>query len=168
METPETIRTLRAVRRYADRPIPAEHLERIVDAGRRAPSSMNEQRWAFVACTDRGTLERLSRLGPYTAHLAGAAAAVALVTPDPPDPEERASIAFDLGQSAENILLAAWALGVGGAHACPGDPHAAREVLGFPEGWRCDYVIGLGYPRIPPRREGRRKPLRGVLHREAW
>ncbi|HXF36786.1 MAG TPA: nitroreductase family protein [Actinomycetota bacterium] len=168
METWEAIRTLRAVRRYEDRPIRPEDLEAIVDAGRRAPSSMNLQRWAFVTSTDRATLEALATLGPYTGHVGAAAATVALITPQGRDDDERESIAFDLGQAMQNMLLAAWDRGIGGSHASPADPHLAREVLGYPEGWRCDHLLALGYPLRPPAREGRRKPLADVLHRERW
>jgi nitroreductase len=168
VETWEAIRTLRAVRRYEDRPIPPEDLELIVDAGRRAPSSMNLQRWAFVVSTDRATLGVLASLGPYAKHLRGAAAAIALITPEGRDDDERGSIAFDLGQAMQNMLLAAWDRGIGGSHACPADPYLARELLGYPEGWRCDYLLALGYPARRPSREGRRKPLAEVLHRERW
>ncbi len=79
----DAIRTKRAVRAFADRAIEPDHLDRIVAAGRRAHSSKNQQRWAFVLVQDRERLVAMSRLGPYCGHIAGAAAAIALVTPDP-------------------------------------------------------------------------------------
>src|SRR5687767_11250975 len=110
METWDAIRTRRNVRRYDDRAIPAEDLDRIVAAAALAPSSMNEQRWAFIVCRERDRLEELSRAGDYMDHVAGAAAAIAFLTPRAEDVSERESIAFDLGQAVENAMLAAWEL----------------------------------------------------------
>lgn len=76
----DVIRTKRAVRDFADRPIAQPELDRILAAGRRAHSSKNSQRWAFIVVRDRARLEAMSKLGPYCGHIAGAAAAIALVT----------------------------------------------------------------------------------------
>lgn len=168
MNVADAIRTLRAIRRFEDRPIPEEVLERILDAARRAPSSMNEQRWAFILVTDRERLRALARVGRYADHLAGAAAAIALVTPDAADPETAASIAFDLGQCAQNLMLAAWEQGVGSVHAAVWDPALAQELLGYPDGYRCDVLFSLGYPRSRPRGPGRRRPLSELLHQDRW
>ena len=99
METWDAIRTRRNVRSFEDRPLPDEHLERIVAAAALAPSSMNEQRWAFVVCRDRERMTELACVGDYTDHIAGAVAAIAFLTPRADDVAVRESIAFDLGQS---------------------------------------------------------------------
>jgi nitroreductase len=168
MEVSEAISTRRAVRRFAKRAVSDDELERILDAGRLAPSSMNEQRWAFVVCTDRAHLEALSHVGDYADHLAGAAAAVALVTPEPREEWERESIAFDLGQCAENLMLAAWDLGIGAVHASVYDEALARELLGYPDGMRCDYIMSFGYPASSPRPPSDRRALEELVHRERW
>ena len=164
----EAIRTQRAVRRFDGRSIDDDTLLRILDAGRRAPSSMNEQRWSFVVVTDRDRLRELSRLGGYAGHVADAAAAVALVTPDADEGWRRESIAFDLGQSAQNMMLCAWASGIGSAHAAVFDQDLARSVLRYPDDARCDYVLSFGYPAERPRGEGARRPLDAVVHRDRW
>jgi nitroreductase len=168
MDVARAVRTQRAVRRFVDRPIDDATLERILDAARRAPSSMNEQRWAFVVVTDRARLRELAAIGEYADHVAGAAAAVALVVPESEDADERESIAFDLGQCAQNLMLAAWELGVGSAHAAVYDAPLARRLLGHPDGFRCDYVLSLGYPAEPPTAPGAREPLERLVHRDRW
>jgi nitroreductase len=67
METWDAIRARRNVREYTDRHITREDLERILEAGRRAPSSQNWQPWSFVVVTDREQLvEQLdARLDPF-------------------------------------------------------------------------------------------------------
>jgi nitroreductase len=173
METWDAIRMYRAIRSFADRPLAEEHLDRILRAGRRAPSSKNTQRWDFVVCRDRGHLGELSGVGPFAAHIAHAGAAVALVAPAADDPDRHAWIMFDLGQAAQNMLLAAWGVGVGGVHAAVYDEPLARKLLGYPDGYRCDLVISFGYPaddslrEAPPARGGRR-PLGDIVHWEHW
>lgn len=173
MKTWRAIATQRAVRDFSPRPIGAKRLERILEAGRRAPSSNNEQRWSFVVITDPDRLRALAGVGDWTQHLEGAAAAVAFVTPDSPTDWERESIAFDLGQCVQNMLLAAWELGIGGCHAAVYDPDATRRILAYPRDRRCDYLISLGYPASAPdvdrpRRSVRRRPMMELRHDETW
>lgn len=168
MDTLDAIGSLRAIRRFDGRPLPEDVLAEILEAGRRAPSSMNEQRWAFIVCTDRDHLLELATIGDYAEHVAGAAAAVALVTPEAEEGWRREGIAFDLGQCAQNLQLAAWALGVGTVHAAVYEEDRTRELLGYPEGWRCDYVLSLGYPERAPTTRGGRKALGNLVHRERW
>ena len=167
------IRTKRMVRRFEPRPLAPEHLTRIVDAGRHAGSSKNQQRWDFVVVEDRDRLRRLSEVGPYAGHLAGAAAAVALVTPDPRAPGASLSLAWDAGLAAENMMLAAWELGIGSCPATVYEQAVGREVLGFPEDRFCGWILSFGHPADPgdltrPPKQGGRKPLDEVVHRERW
>jgi len=173
METWRAISTYRAVRSFDPRHIPEAGLDRILQAGRRAPSSKNMQRWAFIACTDRAHLRELSEVGPFAGHLAGAAAAVAIVVPQTDEVSARDWTVFDVGQAVQNMLLAAWDQGIGGAHAAVYDEPLARRLLGYPDGYRCDLLLSLGFPAdpaaltAPPERGGRRPPDE-VIHRERW
>ena len=168
-----TIRTKRMVRRFQPRRLDAEQLQRIVDAGRHAASSKNQQRWDFVVVEDKARLQALSRSGPYAGHVAGAAAAVALVIPDPRGPGGSLSVVWDLGMAAENMMLAAWELGIGSCPATVYDQDLARSILGYPGDRHCEYVLSFGYPADPsdltrsPEPGGRRR-LDDVVHREQW
>jgi nitroreductase len=173
METWDAIRTRRNVREFDDRPIPPEDLDRIVAAAALAPSSMNEQRWAFVVCRDKENLEELSHSGDYADHVAGAAAAIAFLTPRADDVAERESIAFDLGQAVENAMLAAWELGIGSCHGSVYDEPRARELLAYPPEMTCDLVVSFGYPAdpaslAPPGSRGGRKRLGDLRHEERF
>ena len=61
METWDAIRARRNVRQYTDQPIDAADLERILEAGRRAPSSQNWQPWHLLVVTGREQLAELAR-----------------------------------------------------------------------------------------------------------
>ena len=111
------VQSRRVVRTFADRPLKTEHLERILRAGRRANSSKNQQRWAFIVCQDRQHLLELSAVGPWAGHLAGAAVGIALVSPDPRIADAPLSVMFDLGQAADSMMLVAWELGIGSVPA---------------------------------------------------
>jgi nitroreductase len=171
METWDAIRARRNVRTYEDRPIPPEDLERILEAARRTPSSMNEQPWDFVLCTERETLRELSRTWRYAAHVAGSAATVALVAAVAADPDERDSVSYDMGQATLQMMVTAADLGIGSSHASVGDQDLARRVLGLPPDRSCVGLIAFGYPADRPLRpiaRPDRRPLEQVVHRERW
>ena len=167
------IRSRRVVREFVDRRLEPDHLDRILRAGRRANSSKNLQRWAFIVCRDRDHLAELAQVGSFAGHLAGAAAAIALVTPDPRAEGVPLSVMFDLGQAADSMMLAAWELGVGSVPATVYEQDLARKLLGYPADHHCEYLISLGYPadsavltRQPA--TGGRKPLDDLVHEERW
>jgi nitroreductase len=171
METWDAIRARRNVRTYEDRPIPPEDLERILEAARRTPSSMNEQPWDFVLCTERETLRELSRTWRYAAHVAGSAATVALVAAVAADPDERDSVSYDMGQATLQMMVTAADLGIGSSHASVGDQDLARRILGLPPDRSCVGLIAFGYPADRPLRpiaRPDRRPLEQVVHRERW
>ena len=171
METWDAIRARRNVRQYSDRPIAPENLDRILEAGRRSPSSMNEQRWDFVLVTDRGQLQALSKVWRAATHVATSAATIAVIAPDADDPRTRESIEYDLGQATMSMMLAAADVGIGSGHASVADQDLAREILGFPTDRRCAVLIALGYPAdrpLAPLREPARRPLDLVVHRGRW
>jgi nitroreductase len=149
MEVEEAVRQLRVIRRFSDRSLPDGILERLVDAARRTGSSKNEQRWAFVTVTDPGTLERLSHVGDYAGHLAGAAAAIAQVTPA----LASRSDLWDAGRAAQNMVLLALAEGIGSCPATVYRPDLAGEILRLPADQQCRG------PR--PRAAGHRTPPAG-------
>jgi nitroreductase len=173
MDVWTAIRTKRMVREFEKRPLDASHLERILDAGRHAGSSKNKQRWDFIVVQDAATLGRLAEVGPFAGHIAGAAAAVAIVTPDPRAADASLSITWDSGLAAENMLLAAWELGIGSCPATVYEEPLAREILGYPADRFCGYILSFGYPADPaeltrPPKAGGRRSLDEVVHREAW
>jgi len=57
---------------------------------------------------------------------------------------------------------------VGSVHAAVYDEAKTRELLGYPDGWRCDYLLSLGYLAHPPTTLGGRTPLAELVHREHW
>jgi nitroreductase len=171
METWDTVRARRNVRQYTDQPIAREDLERIVDAGRRAPSASNWQPWNFVVVTDRAQLIELAKVWQGGRHVARSAATVALLAREPEDARHRDLLMYDLGQATANMMLTAADLGIGSGHSAVADQEQARRVLGFPDGYLCVYLIGFGYPADRPLRplvRPDRRPLEEVAHWSRW
>lgn len=170
MDVSEAVRAKRAVRQFKEQPLPEDVALAILNAGRRAQSSKNTQRWRFLAVTDRGQLEKLSKTGPWTGHIAGAALAVFILTPDP---DTSFSIMFDAGQAAAYMQLAAWEIGVGSCLATIYEPELARKILCFPADWHARIAISFGYPADPatftrPPQKGGRQPLDELVHWNTW
>jgi nitroreductase len=166
MDTWTAIDSVRVVRAFSADALRADHLARILAAGRRTGSSKNEQDWDFILVRDRAHLAELAGVGRYAGHLAGAPAAVALVGP-------RGGDRWDLGRAAQNMVLAAWELGIGSVPATVHDLGRAGRLLGLPEDRECPYLLSFGYPAEPevltrPNRGGGRKPIADIAHDERW
>ena len=171
METWDAIRARRNVRTYTDQSIRDEDLDRILEAGWRAPSASNRQRWEFIAVTDRGQLEALGDVWQGARHIPGAQAAIVLLVPEPEEERFVTLDRYDLGQATYAILPAATDLGIGSGHSSIGDQDRAREILGFPDGFIAAYIVGLGYPAGRPLRpinRPDRRPFDEVVHRGHW
>jgi nitroreductase len=171
METWDAIRARRNVRRYADRPINQADLDRILEAARRTPSSVNQQAWDFVVVTERDRLQELSKIWRYAAHVGTSAATIALVTPVSDDRGERDTFQYDIGQATMSIMLAAADLGIGSGHASVDDQALARRILGLPEDREVAILVALGYPAgrsLKPIGRPKRRAFEDVVHRERW
>lgn len=149
METFLAIASRREVREYEERPLPSEVERRILDAGRLAGSASNRQPWRFLVVEDPGRCERLAERVFEPGNVRGAALVVAVVV------SGKGPLAFDAGRAAQNMLLAAHDLGIGGSPNGMADAEGVAEVLGLPEGERPVIVLSFGYParrRDPSRR----------------
>ena len=172
METWDAVRARRNVRQYTDQPIAREDLERILEAGRRAPSASNWQPWNFVVVTDRDQLVELAKAWEQGGkHIARSAATIALVVQQPEDDGRRSLLQYDLGQVTAQMMITAADLGIGSGHSAVRDQEQAQKVLGFPEGYFAAYMVGLGYPADRPLRpleRPERRPFDEVVHWGRW
>lgn len=171
METWDALRSRRNVREYADRPISDEHLDRVLEAGRRSPSAGNWQPWDFVVVSDRNRLIELALVWQGAGHVARSAATVAIVAPVPQNDRDRLLLQYDLGQATMSIMIEATDLGIGTGHAAVADQDLALSLLGFPDDRFCAYLVALGYPAgrpLTPIERPKRRPFDEVVHRERW
>jgi nitroreductase len=139
----------RSVRKFLDRPIEQDKIEKLLRAAMQAPSAGNQRASEFLVVRDRAALEKLSKMSPYSGPIAKAPAAVVLLgnTDKMIFPENWEQ---DLGAAAENLLLEAVELGLGavwlGTHPDHARVEAVREQFGIPANLRPYAVIAVGYP----------------------
>jgi nitroreductase len=141
-QTKVFLRSLRSVRRFSNRSIGGEVLLDILEVARWTGSSKNTQPWHLISVRDTATLAVLATCGPFAGHMAGANAAIVLVMDD-------GQRRFDEGRLAQNVMLAAWAHGVGSCIASlypEENNRRARDVLGIPATRAVHTAISLGYP----------------------
>jgi nitroreductase len=133
MEAWDAIRARRNVRSYSADPVSDADLDRIAEAGWRAPSASNRQHWDFIIVTDPQQLQELSTVWRGAGHIASAPAAIALVVPQPTDERTKIIDQYDLGQATTAMTIAATDLGIGTGHSSVGDQEKARAILGVPD-----------------------------------
>lgn len=162
-ETYDSIIKLRAIRDFKPDPLAPEDLAAILEAARWTGSSKNRQDWSFLVITDRDRLQGLADHGDFTQPVRGSVATIVLV-------QEPGGNMFDVGRAAQNIMLAAKAVGVA---SCPITLHRdaqARRFLGAPDDRVTRYAVALGYPAegAEPRQYGGRKPAESLVHLEQY
>jgi nitroreductase len=169
VETSLTIASRRETRRYDERPIPPDVERAILDAGRLAGSSKNKQPWRFLVVESPEIRERLAETVFEPGNVRGSQLIVAIVV------SGKGPTSFDAGRAAQNMLLAATDLGVGGCPNGMADREASGEVLGVGEGESPAIVLTFGYPareRDPSKRSAQewsehanRRPLGELVER---
>lgn len=145
----EEIFSRRSIRKFQDRPVEKEKLDRILRAGMQAPSAGNQQPWEFIVVEDREALRALSKMSPYSGPVAGSAFTLVLLG-------NFSVLRFpgawqqDMGAAAENILLEAVHLGLGavwiGAAHSEASAAFLREMFRLPEELHPFSLIAVGYP----------------------
>jgi len=138
MDTFLALASKRDQRQYADREMPEDVVERILQAGRIAGSASNRQPWRFVVLESAESREQVAQTVYAPANVQGSKLAIAIVV--------KGSPGFDAGRAAQNMMLAAWNNGV---TSCPNgmpDADATSAALGLGDGERVINVLSFGYP----------------------
>ena len=165
----ELIKSRQSDRKYSDKPIEKEKLERIVEAGRMAPSACNAQPWKFIVVDQPPLLEKLTEAA--SAKLLGMNSFVNQATVMIVVVREQANLSskigatiknkdyslIDIGIASQSICLQAEAEGIGSCMLGWFDEKLARKTLGIPKSKRVELIITLGYP-LGEKRDKRRKP----------
>ena len=163
MELWEAIRGRRSVRRFAERPVEAAALERLVEAAAWAPSGGNAQTWRFVIVTDQAEVRRIKTVSPG---LLGGPPALVAVCQDLAEARRRGGAlgetllaVADAAMAAQNLLLAAHAEGLGTCVVASFHRGGVARLLGLEPGVEPILLVSVGWPaQTPPpspRRAGR-------------
>jgi len=156
-------------RKYSDKPVEKEILDRIIEAGRMAPSACNAQPWKFIVVTDPDLISKLAEAA--SAKLIGMnsfvnqATTLIVIVRENPNLSSRVGATIknkdysliDIGIATENICLQAKADGIGSCILGWFDESAVKKLLAIPRSKRVELLITLGYS-LSDRREKKRKP----------
>ncbi len=155
------IRERRTVRAFRTDPVEPEKIERILEAGRWAPSGKNTQPWRFVVVKAPDKRQELGKLVPQRNMIATAPVTIAVLKHTPSGYDELKD-AQGIGACAQNLLLAAHALGLGGCWIGRTRDPELEKLLGANEDEELMLLLPVGYPAEEPS-DGDRKPLDGLV-----
>lgn len=180
MKLQDAIVGRRSVREYTEQALDEPTIRRLVAAAALAPNAVNEQPWTFTIVRDRGRLDRISREakahmlattppGPHSEHFHSLlddphfdifyrAPALIVISARAPGPW----IVEDCALAAENLMLAAFAEGlgtcwIGFSQSFLNTPNG-KAILGVPEAWVPVAPIIVGRPKVAPPPVPRKEP----------
>jgi len=151
----ELIRNRWSPRAFADNFVPPDVLRSLFEAARWAPSSNNEQPWAYIVATrdDHANFEKmLSVLVSFNANWAKGAPVLALAVAELAFAKNNApnrNAQYDTGAATALLSVEATARGLFVHQMAGFDPEKARQVFGIPVGWEAIAAIAIGYPGDP-------------------
>lgn len=164
MDTIEALRGRRSIRVYeTGKVIPKETLETIVDCGRLAATGRNVQPWEFIVITSPEKLRQVAAITEYGKFIADCAACIAVIC------EDSKYYIEDGAAATQNMMVAAWSLGIGSCWVAGDKKDYAdqlRTFLGAPDTHKLLSLIALGYAAKVP--SPRKRPLNEVLHWEQY
>jgi nitroreductase len=152
----DSILTRRSIRHYDERDIPEEVFAQILEAGRQAPSAVNKQPVHFIVVKDNELKKGLSYflfnrfIKNAPAVMIGCADINSLMT-------GKWAI-VDAAIAMQNMVIAAWILGVGSCWIGAFNEKKVKELLKIPEKWKVVALITLGYPSEKPKQK-KKKPV---------
>jgi nitroreductase len=145
----EDIFVRRSIRKFKDQPVEPEKIDKLLRAAMQAPSAVDEEPWEFIVVQDKERLKALSKVGPYKKPVAGSAVTFVLLANEHELKIPRAW-EHDLGAAAENLLLEAVHLGLGGVWLGVATSEATMknvsELFKLPENIKPFAFVSVGYP----------------------
>jgi nitroreductase len=180
----ELIRNRWSPRAFADKPIPEDVLRSLFEAARWAPSSNNEQPWAYLIASkdDEVNFDKtLGTLVEFNAGWAKNAAALAIAVAKLAFANNHApnrNAQYDTGAATALLSMEATARGLMVHQMAGFHPEKARQAFAIPEEWEPIAAIAIGYPgdpdSLPPKLKDRelaprtRKPIRDFVMTGSW
>ena len=171
-------------RAFATKPVPADVLRSLFEAARWAPSSNNEQPWAYLVATQddaENFANLVSVLVEFNANWAKKAPVLALAVSElsfAKNGTPNRNAQYDTGAASALLTVEATSRGLFVHQMAGFDPTKARQVFSIPEGWEPIAALAIGYPGDPATlpqpyqdREAAprtRKPLREFVMTGQW
>lgn len=149
----------RSIRHYEPTAIPKEMLDKILEAGRMAPSAGNKQPWHFIVITDDKLKQELSK-GLFSRFLKNAPLSIVGCAHQDRIAGRWAKISTAI--ALQNMVIAAWALGIGSCWIGAFQEDKVKQLLDIPQNWNVVALIPFGYPAKIPKPRGK-KPIEKII-----
>jgi len=150
MDVFEAIKGRRSIRQFTDEPIGKDALEKLLDVARWAPTAGNQQRWRFVVVTSPLVKELIRKFAPGIFSMPAAFIVICAEKEAGASPWAEATYLADCAIAAQNIMLAAYEMGIGSCVALSYAKVAVQEILNLPENVEPLLIVTLGYPAEDP------------------
>ncbi len=144
----DLILTRRSIRRYESKDLPEEVMRQIFEAGRQAPSSGNMQAIRFVVVKTADKKNELS--AGIFAHFVRDAPVVIVGCSNKEYVLTEKWAAADAVIAMENMVIAAWSLGVGSCWIGSFNEENVKRLLKIPDEWTVVALLTFGYPAEKP------------------
>jgi nitroreductase len=156
----ETVLSRRSIRRYEKKEIPKEILNKILEAGRQAPSAANRQPVHFIVITNENLKKELSK-GRYNKFIQDAPLTIIGCANRGPILTRKWSI-VDTTIALQNMVIAAWTMGIGSCWIGDFKEKQVKELLKIPNMWKIVALITFGYPAEQPNSR-KKKPMTEIV-----
>jgi len=171
LELWDALRTRRSIRKYKKDSVSDEKIEKVLEAARIAPSADNKQPWSFVVVRSK---EKIRELGEATypgSEFIGNAPVVVVACANPEKCGVRMDgvkyFMVDIGIAFQQLILAAWELGLGTCWVADIQEDKIRKALDLPSQIVPVALTPLGYPDEKPNMTPR-KGLADIVRNERW
>jgi nitroreductase len=170
MDFLELVKKRRSVRNYLDRPVDDKLLEKVLEAGRLAPSACNNQPWVFIVIKDKASRQKLENV--YKREWFLRAPVIIAVCSDRSvswkSADGRDSAAVDAAIALDHMTLAAAEADLGTCWVCAFNAEQARKALMLPEKIDPVAFTPLGFPGPEEPKQKTRKRLNDIMFRERY
>ena len=148
------IKNRRSVRKFTEEPVEREALLKLLEAAVWSPSGGNGQTWRFVTVTDKAMMKKIKMVSPG---LLGGPPAVIVIAQDMALAKHKGGemgpeslTKMDSAMAAQNIMLAAWAMGLGTCVIASFHPKAVGRLVKLPENILPQLLVSIGHPDMDP------------------
>ena len=159
----------RSIAGFKPSPVSAAKLERVLEAGRLAPSAKNRQEWRFVVVQKKDLREKVQEAAFGEEKVGQAPVIIALCTTNVEYrmPNGQLSYPVDLGIAAGFMSLQAVREGLGTCLLGTYDEAAVKQLISVPYSMKVVLLLLLGHPAEVPEAHPR-KPLRSIVSYDHW
>ena len=169
MNVIEAIKSRYSVRKYKEKEVEEEKLNKILEAGRLAPSAGNRQEWRYVVVRDKEKIQRLMAAAKNQSFVGEAPIVIAACAETDNHVMACGQLCYsiDVAISVDHITLAAVEEGLGTCWVGAFYEDQVKDTLNIPEKIRVVQLLTLGYPDDSPKQK-RRIPLDEIVMYEEW